>query len=438
MATLLKSRFQKMLGVQFLGTLITFIDRYGSVPILTYYWGLPLFGEWLLMRIVPTYLSMFEAGFPSAAGNKIVELMAKDKTQEAANLYAVTARIIGFISIFIIVAVSCALYFGSPKTWLNLQTLSLETIIVTLLITTLNVILIFRTQLLYALYRSHHQQVYWSSVIQTTRLGEFIMVVVMAMLGGGVIGVAAGITFARFCGAAFLQIQSKKKIPLCQLTPNDTSLKLSRPLLKSGFGFMMMPMSQALNIQGFVWLIGFVVSPAMAATFNIYRVYSRVVFQAGDIIRRALWPELTASYVAKDTKLFSKLLLKSILSVILIGFIGCLISYWAVDYIIPYWTLGTVQSNRDIIGLLLIVAFFGAIRYVTFTAATAINQHSMLVMIEVIINVIAISALYYTDYVSFMSVSLVLIMVEAIIAILVFAKTLSIVRQNANHIPKDQ
>jgi len=132
------------------------------------------------------------------------------------------------------------------------------------------------------------------------------------------------------------------------------------------------------------------------------------------------------------------LLLKSILSVILIGFIGCLISYWAVDYIIPYWTLGTVQSNRNIIGLLLIVAFFGAIRYVTFTAATAINQHSMLVMIEVIINVIAISALYYTDYVSFISVSLVLIMVEAIIAILVFAKTLSIVRHNANHIPKDQ
>ncbi len=429
MTPVLKSRFQKMLGMQFLGTLMTLLDRYACVPLLTYCWGLSLFGEWLLIRIVPTYLSMFEAGFPSAAGNKIVELMAQEKHQEAANLYAVTTRIMNYISGSVILCVIIALYFSSPKDWLNIQSATLHTTIITILLTTLHTVLIFRTQLLYALYRSHHQQVYWNIVIQLTRLAEFSMVVIMALSGGGFIAVAGGIVLARLLGAIFLTFKAKTKIPLTHISVNDTALRLSKPLLKSGFGFMLMPMAQALNVQGYVWLIGMIISPAMAAIFNIYRVYSRIIFQVGDIFRRALWPELTASYAQQDMKLFTKLLLRSILSVVLIGFFACIISYYAADYIIPSWTLNRVQNDPHIIGLLLIVSFFGAIRYVVFTAATAINQHAKLVLLEVLVNLLAISGLYYSGLVTFLNVSLTLVMIELIIAIFVFSKTLSIIKK---------
>jgi O-antigen/teichoic acid export membrane protein len=422
MASVLKSRFQKMLGMQFLGTLMTLLDRYGSVPILTYYWGLPLFGEWLLIRIVPTYLSMFEAGFPSAAGNKIVELLAQERTQEAVNLYAVTSRIMTYISAVMVFGVVLALYMGSPREWLNIQSLTYQT-------TALQTVLIFKTQLLYALYRSNHQQIYWNGVIQLTRLGEFFMVVMMALLGGSVIAVAAGIAFARLCGAIYLTIKAKTKVPLTHLSPNDTSLALSKTLLKAGFGFMLMPMVQALNIQGFVWLIGVMVSPAMAAIFNIYRVYSRIIFQVGDIIRRALWPELTTSYVHKEMKHFTKLLLNSIISVIVIGFIACIVSYYAADYIIPHWTLGKVHNDSNIIGLLLIVSFLGAIRYVVFTAATAINQHATLIMIELVLNLTAIIGLYHFGTVNFLTVTFTLVVIETLIAIFVFAKTLDIIKK---------
>lgn len=429
MASVLKSRFQKMLGMQFLGTLMTLLDRYGSVPILTYCWGLPLFGEWLLIRIVPTYLSMFEAGFPSAAGNKIVELLAQERPQEAINLYAVTSRIMTYISAVMIFGVVIALYMGSPREWLNIQSLTYQTTAITILLTALQTVLIFKTQLLYALYRSNHQQIYWNGIIQLTRLGEFFMVVMMALLGGGVIAVAAGVAFARLYGAIYLTIKATVKVPLMHLSPNDTSVALSKPLLKAGFGFMLMPMVQALNIQGFVWLIGVMVSPAMAAIFNIYRVYSRIIFQVGDIIRRALWPELTTSYVHKEMKHFTKLLLNSIISVIVIGFIACIVSYYAADYIIPHWTLGKVHNDSNIIGLLLIVSFLGAIRYVVFTAATAINQHATLIIIELVLNLTAIIGLYHFGTVNFLTVSFTLVVIETLIAIFVFAKTLDIIKK---------
>ena len=428
MLNLFKSRYQKMIGVQFLGTLITLLDRYATMPILIYYWGLPLFGEWLLIRIIPTYLSIFEIGFPAATGNKIIEFITHNKHQEAANLYAVTARIMNYISGFVLVSIICIIYFGSPKEWLNLQHTSYQTLIITILLASLHTILIFRTQLLYALYRSDNQQVYWSKVIQLTRLGEFFMVVITTVLGGGFIAVSSFIVIARFFGIVYLTLKAKVKIPLYQIATNDTSFLIARPLLKAGFGFMLIPFAQAFNIQGFVWLIGVSMSPAMATIFNAYRIYSRVIFQVGDIIRRSLWAELTESYVQKQIKIFTKLLLNSIIAVIIIGFIISIMSYFLADYIILNWTLGKIQNDRNIMGLLLVISFLSAIRYVVFTGAIAINQHTVLVMIEAFFNLIAIAVLYYIDDVNFLNVSFVLLLIETLILICVLKKVLNIIQ----------
>lgn len=416
-----------MLGVQSIGTVITLLDRYGSIPILTYYWGLPLLGEWLLMRIVPTYLSMFEAGFPSAAGNKIVELLGENKQQDAANLYAVTSKIITTISITLMILVFLTLYLGSPKKWLNLQSLDHITIMTTILITSLNVILIFRTQLLYALYRSENHQVYWNCIIQLCRFSEFIMVALVSVLGGGVIALASAIMFTRLCAAVYLTLMAPKKVTLSNIKPNNTNWNLSKPLLKSGFGFMLIPLAQALNIQGFVWLIGNTLSPAMAAIFNIYRVYSRGIFQIGGITRQALWPELTVSYVKKDQISFGNLLLKSILWTLVISFLGCILSYFLADIILFHWTLGQVSNNSIIIGLLLGVSFLGTLRHLIFTASIAINKHTDLVTAEVFINLLAIIILYTFGLTSFFIVSSTLLMVDSIMLILVSAHVKKIV-----------
>jgi|GEM_PF-4352570 len=421
----IKLRFKKMIGVQSFGTLITFIDRYASVPILTYFWGLPLFGEWLLMRIIPMYLSMFEEGFPSAAGNQIVPLMAQGKQQEARNLYASTVKLINYISILIVISICAALYYGSPKTLLNIQTLSSYSVIITVLLTTLDAIFIFRLQLLYALYRSDNQQIYWQIAVQVMRLLEFLYVVLAVCLGGGVVVVAGGIALISFCGTFFLQFHAKKHISLYQIKPSHSQLTLLSPILKSGFGFMLIPFSQALNIQGFMWLIGYVISPSAAAIFNIYRTYSRIVFQIGDVMRRALWPELTVCYAHNQLQLFAKLLFKSIVSTIVFSFILCVIMYYLADMLIPYWTLNIVEKNQDIIGLLLVIAFIGTVKHVTFTALLSINKHISLVILEIFINIIAIFMLIYTDYVSFLSISFILIMIEAFMSIFVFSYTRS-------------
>lgn len=428
LAAIFKSRFQKMLGVQFLGTLVTFIDRYGSIPILTYYWGLPLLGEWLLMRVVPTYLAMFEAGFSAASGNRIVALLAEDKSQEAANLYGITSRIITTISIVLMIILALALYFGSPKEWLNVQSLSHETMMMTILLTSLNVVFMFRTQILYALYRSNDQQVYWNSVIQICRFAEFLMVALVAVLGGGVIALAGGIMSTRLAAAIYLTIMAPYKIPLWHIKPDNFSLKQSVPILKSGFGFMLIPMAQAINIQGFVWLIGMMLSPAMAAIFNIYRVYSRVVYQVGHIIGLSLWPELSSYYAQNNMQAFCKYLLKSILGVVFSAFVMCIIGYFMADFIIPYWTLGQVENNPSIIGLLLAVSFLGAVRYVVFTAATATNAHTRLVILEVLINLCAIFVLYYIDLITFLNIGLTLMLIEAIIILFVYSKAIEIVK----------
>ena len=42
-----------------------------QVPVFLHFWSLPLYGEWLLVNSIPTYLSFSTTGFGTVAGNEM-------------------------------------------------------------------------------------------------------------------------------------------------------------------------------------------------------------------------------------------------------------------------------------------------------------------------------------------------------------------------------
>ena len=64
------------LGANAYGQLVVIIIQLAGVPILLQAWGTQLYGEWLILAAIPTYLSMADLGFSQSAGNDITARMA--------------------------------------------------------------------------------------------------------------------------------------------------------------------------------------------------------------------------------------------------------------------------------------------------------------------------------------------------------------------------
>ena len=61
-------RLRNGFGANAYGQLVVIIIQLAGVPILLHAWGTQLYGEWLILAAIPTYLSMTDLGFSQSAG----------------------------------------------------------------------------------------------------------------------------------------------------------------------------------------------------------------------------------------------------------------------------------------------------------------------------------------------------------------------------------
>lgn len=71
------------IGANGYGLLVTVVVQLAGVPILLHAWGAQLYGEWLILAAIPTYLSMTDLGFSQSAGNDMTAHVARGKCAEA-------------------------------------------------------------------------------------------------------------------------------------------------------------------------------------------------------------------------------------------------------------------------------------------------------------------------------------------------------------------
>ncbi|MEI8158789.1 MAG: hypothetical protein WCH60_18160 [Burkholderiales bacterium] len=67
MQSSLKVKLLRNLGANPYGQLITIAIQLVSVPLYLHYWGVALYGEWLILSAIPAYLALSDIGFVSVA-----------------------------------------------------------------------------------------------------------------------------------------------------------------------------------------------------------------------------------------------------------------------------------------------------------------------------------------------------------------------------------
>jgi O-antigen/teichoic acid export membrane protein len=337
-----------------------------SVPVLINSWGARVYGEWLVLIAIPTFLSMSDWGFENVAGNEMTVALAEQNRDRAGQVYKTLQVFVAVTGIVMVVIVAASLRLLPIARWLVPG--GLEPRVVTIIILSLVIYVGVALQggLIRAVFRSGGDYAVGVMYQNVARVADAAAVIITAMAGGRLIAASLAMLFARVVMTAISHWQMKARNPWIAARINRASGGMLRELAPGIAAMMAFPLGFALSLQGMVTIIGLMLGPIAVVTFATTRTLSRFVFQLGGVISNATWPELTFAFSNGDFPLARALHRRGFQAVawltvglaVAMGLIGSLLLRW--------WTRGAVPVKPLMLGLLLVVAVIDA----TWTASS--------------------------------------------------------------------
>src|SRR5437867_12754550 len=80
-------RLLKGFGANLYGQAVVVVIQLAGVPILLHYWQAQLYGEWLILFAIPSYLSMTDLGFSQSAANDMTARVARGDKSGALTVF---------------------------------------------------------------------------------------------------------------------------------------------------------------------------------------------------------------------------------------------------------------------------------------------------------------------------------------------------------------
>src|SRR6185437_14300220 len=82
-----------------------------QLPVFLHFWSMELYGDWLIVNTIPTYLSFSSIGFGSVAGNEMTMMVARGDRAGALRVFQSCWWLIAGLCSIAIVVFCAALYF---------------------------------------------------------------------------------------------------------------------------------------------------------------------------------------------------------------------------------------------------------------------------------------------------------------------------------------
>jgi O-antigen/teichoic acid export membrane protein len=308
-----------------------------TVPALIHAWGVPNYGTWLMLTAIPTYLSLSDFGFATAATNEIAMSSARgDLVRATATLHSVWA--LNLVACAVIVLVSGLAGFVMYATDFHAEFAA----VVPALAAFSAACLLSRVVL--GAFRGGGRYATGTLLYDGLQFCEGVLSLIAAFLGLKFLGVALTLLAARAGSTLISYLVLRKTIPHLSLGVSKGTVSQLKDLLPPAFASMSIPVALALNMQGVAVVLGAIVSPAATAALSTTRTVSRIAVQIISALNRALIPELSAASARGDHGARAKILRLNrlvLIAVVLpaaVAFIavgGPLVSLWTSGRIVP-------------------------------------------------------------------------------------------------------
>jgi len=364
------------------GFLSNWISRLAStiiqlvqLPVFLHYWSVPLYGDWLIVNSVPTYLSFSSVGFGSVAGNEMTMLVAREDRESALRVFQSCWWLIVGICFAVIFLLSCGLYFLPAARLLKIGNISEADTKWIVFYLGVSVMLGQLEQLLQSAYRCIGRYPYGSFVKSTMSLIAFACTLIPVAMGRGPRATALIFAAVNVAGTVFLSLLVKRDIPWIEFGWRHASVAEIRALVRPAIAFMGFPIGNSLNFAGTQLAVNYALGPVSVVIFSATRTVSRGALQMVQMVGGTFEPELGISYGAGKFEL-TRALHRRACQLTLITAVVVVAALMTVGpWILEHWSRGHVPPSRGLLAVLLLVVICFSMWSTSATLMTATNQH---------------------------------------------------------------
>ena len=346
------------------------------VPILVTHWGVARYGVWLLLSTIPSYLSMADLGFASAAANDMTASVAVGDHQSARSIFINVRAFVLSVSV-ILVVLSGLVCLSLPGGWIEgLRMAAPEHIRLCIFLLAAYGVLSLQNSVSLAGYRAIRAYGLSGYVYVSLLLAEAGVALAVVGLGGGVLAAAVAYVTVRAFGSVLLIVVLKIRAPwLVTLAIGRPSASAIAPLIRPAFAVMALPAAQALFLQGTVIMVGAAAGSAAVPLFTSVRTLSRVAVQFATIINHAIMPEFTVAAARGDLRRKSGLTTASIYtSLCVLVPMWFIIVFFGPD-LVHIWTRGALRPPRSLMIYMACMMLINGIWHPISNLILAINKH---------------------------------------------------------------
>jgi O-antigen/teichoic acid export membrane protein len=283
-----------------LGTAIKSIGHIILVPLFIAAWGKALYGEWLTLFSLVSYLSLSEMGMGTYVSNRMIQAYSGGKVREYAKIFKsafMLYLLLASIGLIILLAIAFFLPFTE---WLDISITDQRTAFLSFLLLGGYVIVTVLSSPIGELYTTVGEFVR-SKIVANVREVALIGFVALTLLqGGNFVNVASVYLVILILFFGFIFWDARRRHKEIDLSKEKADLKLAKTFLIPGLLYMLIPLADIITVQGPVLIISSTIGSAAVATFIVHRTVANLISRATASLHPAVLPEITAAEKRKD------------------------------------------------------------------------------------------------------------------------------------------
>lgn len=372
------NRVRRGLTAIFFGQIVIIAGNLLLVPLYLAHWSAAVYGEWLALFSLVTYLSTLDLGMNMAVVNRLTRAYARGDLEEYARsqhsaIYFYLA-LAGAGSLLLAVAA----WLVPIPAWLGLRETSAAEAAWVIWLLGLLILWSMPVGLVTAVYRTtgNLARSQWIGNIQ--RAATLGLVALVLVFGSGMKLVAAWQLAPLI--AVTLYVTWDLRRHFSNLVPHLTRARLSviRGLIKPSLLFALIILANAITQQGSVIIISSALGGLAVALFVTSRTLANIIRQVVGSLTVALWPELTGLEARGE-----QARLRSVHRLLVVGSTTLSIAVAAVLWyegseVITVWTRGKLEPDLTLLRLLLLQLVIQSPWLASSVFTAAANRHERL------------------------------------------------------------
>ena len=378
MSTSVRARVMRGVGAASMGPIGTMLIQVIAVPIYLHYWGARLYGEWLIISAVPIYLGLVDLGFGNVSGNDMTIRVAAGDRRGALKVYATTCLTTGALVSVVALTLSATLWFLPLNHWLNLSLIPARQTAAAMLLLSFYMLLSVVLGCLHAGFKCSGQYpagIFWW---HTGRLAENASAALAVMAGAGPVTVAGVFAAVRLAGVIVARIVLRRRSPWVQCDLREAQFSTVRHLIRPAIAFQAFPAGEGIRGQGTIILVGSMLGPVAVVVFSTMRTLTRFAVQFTEVIKLAVWPEVSAAFGAKDYALARKLHSYSCQAALFLSTAAATALYFFGPLVYRMWIHDKVAMDTRTFHWLLVVIVVNSLWNASSIIAIGSNSHTVI------------------------------------------------------------